>query len=243
VLQEYLSAAYSLKEDGLRDQTLHDDVRAAHSEIMRIALGEMRHLRAVNLVLANLLGRPKYKPALGVATRIPAAKPGTTRPTRFAALTPDVLDDFIAIEAPSQSVDSVYSRILATLERLRKDNDIQAVRTIMTEGEDHYQTFLSIREWLARHKPAQYLRGTKTAPAGNAANKTLQARYAQLLDLLYKGYARGMPDGATNLNNARNFMVDQNSGIAAAAAAVAAQGFLVTFSTPNDKRFAPVKPP
>jgi hypothetical protein len=194
-------------------------------------------------VLANLLGQPKYKPALGVAARIPAPKAGTTRPTRLAALTPDVLDDFISIEAPSQSVDGVYSRILATLERVRNENDVQAVRTIMTEGEDHYRTFLSIQEWLAPHKPAQYLRGTKTPPAGNAANKELQARYAELLDLLYKGYARGFPNGAQSLNDARNFMVDAKAGIAGAAEAVAAQGFLVTFATPNDKRFTPIKPP
>jgi hypothetical protein len=244
VLQEYLSAAYSLKLDGQRNQTLHDDVRAAHAEIMRIALGEMRHLRAVNLVLANLLGRPKYKPALRVASRIPAAKPGTTRPTRLAALTPDVLDDFIAIEAPSQSVDGVYSRILATLERNRNENDIQAMRTIMSEGEDHFRTFLAIKEWLAPHQPAQYLRRKtlNAPPAGNAANKTLQARYTELLNLLYDGYARGMPNGARDLNDARNFMIDP-AGISGAAEAVASAGFLVTFTAPSNARFAPIKPP
>lgn len=55
VAQEYLSAAYSLKADD--DPTLggtpglRDDVRATRAELMRIAIGEMRHTRAVNDVI------------------------------------------------------------------------------------------------------------------------------------------------------------------------------------------------
>src|SRR5262249_22728488 len=50
VLQQYLAAAYSLKPAGQLSGRLRDDVRATHAELMRIALGEMRHLRAVNTV-------------------------------------------------------------------------------------------------------------------------------------------------------------------------------------------------
>jgi hypothetical protein len=249
VLQEYLCAAYSLRLDNLRGARLHDDVRAAHAEIMRIALGEMRHLRAVNAVLASLLGPDRYKPALAVATKIPAAKHGTTRLKRFSALDEDTLEDFIAIEAPSQSVDSVYARILATLERRRNEDNIQAVRTIMSEGEDHWRTFLAIQEWLKPHGVQQYLRATKPPPAGLASNKLLQTRYNDLLNLLYKAYAAGMPAGASLINAARNLMTnptnpkeDANT-IDHAAREVAADGFLVTFTTPAGAHFKPIAPP
>ena len=149
VVHEYLAAAYSLKpEQGLQG-AIRDDVRAARAEIMRIAIGEMRHIRAVNDVLAALLGRPAYKPALQVATQIPGSKPKQRIAVKPAPLTRAVLESFIAIEAPSLSVDGVYARILATLNRGRREADIQAIRTVMAEGEDHYRTFRAIQEWLA----------------------------------------------------------------------------------------------
>ena len=45
--QEYLAAAYSLKPDNdpsLASAELRDDVRAARAELLRIAIGEMRHI-------------------------------------------------------------------------------------------------------------------------------------------------------------------------------------------------------
>jgi hypothetical protein len=70
----------------------------------------------------------------------------------------------------------------------------------------------------------------------------LQAQYAALLNLLYKGYSVGMPQGAFDLNMARNAMIGKN-GVAVAAEAVARKGFLVIFVTPADRRFSPVAPP
>jgi hypothetical protein len=244
VVHEYLAAAYSLKpEQGLKGG-LRDDVRAARAEIMRIAIGEMRHIRAVNDVLAALLGRPAYKPALQVATQIPGSKPNQRIAVKPAPLTRAVLESFIAIEAPSLSVDGVYARILATLNMGSREADIQAIRTVMAEGEDHYRTFRAIREWLAPHQERQYLRGgnPKKAPAGNSANKALQERYRRLLNLLYDGYNAGLPDGALQLNEARNAMIEPG-GIVDAAEAVAQNGFLVVFDPPNDSRFAPIEPP
>ena len=242
VLQEYLASAYSLKPAGMLSGAIKDDVRAAHAEIMRIALGEMRHLRAVNYVLASLSGSD-YTPALGVATAVPAAKPGKTRPVRMAPLSRLVLNDFIAIEAPSQSVDSVYSRILETLNRDGNETQIQAIRTIMAEGEDHYRTFLAIREWLAPHAEDQYLRTPATGQAsGGQPQRALQKVYLHLLDQLYKGYRAGLPAGAAALNEARNTMI-QPGGIAEAAEAVAETGAVVRFNTPSDPRFAAIAPP
>jgi Ferritin-like len=254
VLQEYIAAAYSFKPDEELAGELLDNVRAARAQIMQIAIGEMRHLRAVNNVLASLLGTA-YRPALGVATAIPGVKPGSMNLVNPQALTPDVLQSFIEIEAPSESVDSVYAPILATLIKQNgygNPDSIQAIRTVMAEGADHFNTFRAIQEWLRPHKFETYLRAPKMTPPpdGLAENQTLQRRYAMLLDLLYKGYQAGLPAGARDLNNARNMMVGnphdkvaQSGGINAAAEAVSKRGYLVVFKPPVDDRFVPIKPP
>jgi hypothetical protein len=260
VLQEYLTAAYSLKPDQKLTGRLGDDVRAARAEIMRIAIGEMRHLRAVNDVLAALVGRPKYTPALGVAAALPGPKPGQWLPVQHTALTGDALKRFIEIEAPSESVDGVYARILATLNQEKdidlekKDENIQAIRTVMAEGEDHYRTFRSIQEWLKPYldEPGKYLRRRNPTPppADNKEHRVLQEHYRTLLGLLYDGYKAGMPNGANKLNQARNMMIEKDphktakpETIADAATAVADKGFLVVFDMPPGPHFTPVDPP
>jgi hypothetical protein len=247
VLQEYLAAAYSLKpKEGLNGR-LHDDVRAAYSELMRIAIGEMRHLRAVNMVLMSLMGA-RYNPALRVATRIPSGVPGKTTIVKPMAFTPEAMDRFLAIESPSesvhsQSVDGLYSDVLATLNQRNAFEDIQAVRTIMAEGEDHYKTFLAIQEWLKPHHPKDYLRkvAAKPAPKSNPFDQAVQREYKSLLELLYKGYEDGLPDGAASLNTARLTMTAR---LEPAMEAVARAGYLVMFDAPKgDQRFSPIDPP
>jgi hypothetical protein len=244
VLQEYLAAAYSLRPDVQMKGALLDNVRAARAELRRIAIGEMNHLRAVNDVLAARIGRPKYRPALGVATTVPGKKSGSFLPVSITALTRDAVDRFIAIEAPSQSVDGVYARIFATLEQIGRDEEIQAIRGVMAEGEDHYRTFLAIQEWLAPHAEAEYLRAPnmKRPPAQNPANKHLQTLYSELLRLLYEGFSAGMPFAADKLNAARNEMIGA-AGLDFAAEDVAKGKFLVVFNVPRDRRFAPVDHP
>jgi hypothetical protein len=255
VLQEYLSAMYSLKPDKDLSGALGDNVRAARAEIMRIAIGEMRHLRAVNNVLASRIGRRNYQPALHVASLLPPVKPGQ-KPMKvsFQPLTQAAVKNFIAIEAPSESVDGVYAPILATLNRGGREEEIQAIRTVMAEGEDHYLTFTSIKAWLKPYAEKDYLRALdmKPPPATNANHKTLQDLYLQLLDTLYKAYSSGMPHGApgvnpptgvgsaTTLNAARGMMI---KAIAPAAEAVANEGFLVVFNVPADPRFTAIGPP
>jgi hypothetical protein len=247
VMQEYLAAMYSLKPEAELSGAMRDDVRAAQAEIKRIAIGEMRHLRAVNNVLASLLGRPAYKPALGVASKIPGAKPGHLVDVEPRPLTKDALKNFIMIEAPSESVDGVYANILATLNEGYAEPDIQAVRTVMAEGEDHYRTFLFIQEWLKPYldEPRKYLRAgsLEKPPPGNKEHQGLQVQYLKLLDLLYRGYNLGMPEGAASLNAARDTMISDQDSIVAAAEKVAAKGYLVAFDIPADSRFKPVPPP
>ena len=242
VAHEYLAAAYSLRlPDGLATG-LADDIRAAHAEIMRVAIGEMRHLRAVNDVLRGLAAPGTFKPALQVASAVPGDKPGETRPVVARAATRQAIKDFIDIEAPSVSVDGVYSRILATLVRDGPHALEQSIRTIMAEGEDHYQTFRSIQEWLNRHpQESDYLRSTRgPPPSDDADHRKLQTLYAALLDELHRGYSVGGTEGTRDINAAR---ADMLGPIDAAAQAIAQRGFVVTFDRLTDPRFKPIDPP
>ncbi len=243
VIHEYLAAAYSFRRTGL-SPILRDDVIAAHAELMRIAFSEMRHLRAVNDVLMTLTGGANFTPALQVTTRVPTGQPGVFRNVQPRPATPQTIQDFINIERPSISVDGLYSRILITLEKQGSDQMEQTIRSIMSEGTNHFDTFRFIQEWLTGHNPADYLRVSNVAipPAANAAHAALQQKYRQLLDLLFAGYSIGLPAGASQINTARTAMLG-NTGLDGAAEAVASQGFLVMFDTINDPRFAPINPP
>ena len=255
VAQEYLAAAYSLKPDGdpslQANADLPGDVKAARAELMRIAIGEMRHIRAVNDVIRGLSDPGKFEPALRVASQVPHQDPGPFRPVAPRAATRQTIKDFIQIEAQSTGVDGLYNNILATLQfppadvkSHVTDEWVQAIRSVIAEGEDHFETFLSIQEWLSSHTETDYLRSPAPPrpPAGNPADATLQAAYTSLLNNLYTGYKKGRFLGANEITTARASMVGPD-GIVVKAEAVARQNFLLVFSTPDDARFAPIDPP
>jgi hypothetical protein len=255
VAQEYLAAAYSLKPDtdpALRaNQELLDDVRATRAELMRIAIGEMRHTRAVNDVIRGLSDPGAFEPALRVASKLPQQNPGPFRPVKARAATRAVITDFIEIEAQSTGVDGLYNNILATLQfppadvaSLVTDEWKQAIRSIIAEGADHFETFRNIQEWLRTHNEPDYLRSQSPPmpPAGNPENAALQAAYVAVLNNLHIGYKKGRFLGSNEINTARSAMVGAN-GLVARAEAVARRNFLVVFAAPADPRFAPIDPP
>jgi hypothetical protein len=209
---------------------------------MRIAIGEMRHLRAVNDVLRALAPAGAFEPALQVASVVPGPDPARPRPVIARRCTQQAIQDFIDIERPSTSVDGVYSAILATLERDGPHELEQTIRTVMAEGEDHFATFLAIQEWLNRHAEGDYLRSTtdNPPPPNDPDHRELQTRYFELLQGLYRGYKRGGAMGAPDVNSARMEMVGP---IDAVAHAIAERGFVVVFDPITDKRFGPIKPP
>jgi len=245
VALEYLSAAWSLKKPAGLPPSLSNDLKAAFAEIRRIAIGEMRHIRAVNDVLAGLSPPGTYEPALAVASEIPEGAAGNFRALQFRPASLATIDDFIEIEKPSESVDGLYAPIFVTLrDGLGSEEQVQSIRTVMSEGEDHFQTFQFVREWLGRHTEAEFLIGTNiVAPSpGDAAHQTLQARYLALLQALHAGYKAGMPMGAATVNAARNAMLGPG-GIEGALDAVAATGRLAVFDPIADPRFAPIARP
>jgi hypothetical protein len=160
------------------------------------------------------------------------------------AATPEAIQAFIDIESPSVSVDGLYSRILATLEDLGSDETQQTVRSIMADGESHFETFSFIQEWLDKHSPADYLTNPNAviAPANNTLHRKLQQEYLALVERLFNGYTLGIPAGASDINAARNAMLG-TAGLDGAAEALAAAGFLVAFDRITDVRFGPVDHP
>ncbi len=247
VMLEYLSAAWSLRRDlDILPQILRDDIRAAFAEIRRVAIGEMLHVRTVNDLISGLSPVGTFEPALAVAAEIPLGGPGQFQQLQYRPAVPVTLDDFISIEAPSQSVDGLYSRVFATLvDGAGSEEQIQSVRTLMSEGGDHFQTFMFVKEWLGRHTPpSTYLvnNGPGEPPNGSPEHLALQQRFVGVLTALHDGYRAGIPAGASEINAARGLMLGQ-AGIEGALDAVAAKGLLVKFDPIADPRFAPVPHP
>jgi hypothetical protein len=243
VVHEYLAAAFSFKDPSTLKGELRHTVIAANAEIMRIAVGEMHHLRVVNDVLKLFPNSQGFEPALRVATILPAAGTSKQRPVSIRAADHDTIDRFIDVERPSTSVDGLYSRILITLESLGTASQRQAIRTVMSEGEDHFETFQFIKEWLRPHKPVQYLRSLNMQPAtaAFAAHVRLQNKYLQLLNQLYRGYSQGFPAGGEDIKNARASMVSK-SGIDDIADDISKANLLVCFDPIDDPRFGSVDP-
>jgi Ferritin-like len=247
VMLEYVAAAFSLNRDAGDDNSrLRQDVAVAHFEVMRVAQSEMRHLKAVNGLLLHQhqdSGVPgTFRPALGVATVIPGAG-GTTVPSmNFRPLTSAVIADFVAIEAPSKSVDALYGRILATYQQAGRDTEAATVGQIMAEGADHFSTFKVISELLSPHPEGDYLLPVNIPAAGDATLATLQQRYETMLDHFFKGYSVGVPPGSTEIAAARSIMLGSR-GVEGACEALAAQNVLPVFAVPTDGRFAPIAAP
>lgn len=239
---EYLSAAYSLNRSAADGGTLADDVRASFAEVMRVAIGEMKHVRAVNDLLIALFERnlvPEFTPALRVASQLPVGG-GTFRPFQFRSLTQVTLDQFIDIEAPSFSVDGLYGRILATVQRDAPGPIAALVQAIMADGTDHFETFNFIKEWLGRHSESDYLLDLSEPNDTIDAHNLLQAQYRNVLEALHDGYTAGVPTGADVIAQARTDMLERPDGIRGLCEALANAEVRVTFVTPGDPRFAPI---
>jgi hypothetical protein len=195
----------------------------------------MRHLRIANDILRSLNeqlhpGAP-FRPGLQIADAFPASG-GTSEPVVEKRMTPDVLDEFIAIEKPSDSIDGVYGRIVVTLENNGLTELGREVRSVMADGFDHYETFLDIKEWLAPHQPSDYLLNLRQPDPNDSAHQHLQEIFLQLMQTLRRGYAQGLPGGADDIARARDLML--GNGIMAACERLRANGTLVVFDPITD---------
>jgi len=142
-------------------------------------------------------------------------------------LTLDVLDEFIAIEKPSDSIDGLYAPIVVTLESFGFTDLGRALRSVMADGFDHFESFVDVKEWLNRHQPADYLLNLRQPDPNDPAHQRLQELFLQLLQTLRRGYAAGLPSGADDIARARDLMLGQ--GVMSACEALRAKGSMVVF--------------
>jgi hypothetical protein len=244
-IQSYLTAAFSLNLSPANIGTLRADVATAFAELMRIAISEMRHLRIANDVLRTLNERldrgTSFRPALQVASEFPTAG-GQPEPVSEQRLTPEVLDQFIAIEKPSDSIDGMYAQVMVTLGNLGFADLAQTIGSVMADGFEHFETFLDVKEWLTRHRPEDYLLNLRQPNSGDQPHLRLQDLLLQLLQTLRQGYAAGLPQGAGNIAQARDLMLA--GGLLGSCERLRSNGILVVFEPiTNDPDFGVVPRP
>lgn len=215
VMLEYLYAMYSVRNPRPGDdQALADALTFARHEILVVAVSEMRHLRWANQLIwemehaGNLLTK-KFGPSLGVAATVPVNGPDEL-PPRLRPLTPDVLDDFIAVEKPSGTLDGAYAQVLATLRDPKYPPTLeQLAARILGDGEQHFMRFREIQRVLgpfSAGNPPAYLQPIQPAPASNAQAKAALALYHTILDDLSKAYDTGDMENADLIAAARTTM-------------------------------------
>ena len=235
---EYLYAHYSLNvplrlpETNVTPQTRQ--IFAAANEVFMIAVDEMRHLRWVNEALA-LLGE---SPIIGRAEVIGRA---FNRPFELKPLTPDILQWFIDIEKPSQSIgqglDGMYVRLLVSIDQQpetfpERERMMHLMKLIIDEGEGHYKRFLSVQQQLSGIDPNTYLRPLADPPSGSRL-AGLQAlsddNYAVLLGALQISLSLGDRAGGILLEQSRRAMFNLHE----TSHYLASQGIQVPFTLPT----------
>ncbi|MGH3568100.1 MAG: ferritin-like domain-containing protein [Pseudonocardia sp.] len=209
---EYLYAHYSLDAPMILPANPSAQVRrifAAASEVFTIAVDEMRHLRWANEAL-TMLGEPA---SLGRAESFPSFD----RPFELAPLTPEQLQWFIDVEAPSQSVgqglDGMYVRLHASIDGQpelfpERDRLVHLLKLIISEGQDHFARFRTIQGHLAGLAPADYLRPLADPPTGPPSPLVQAAdqHYTELMRELRAALGPGDRAGGIDLAQSRTAM-------------------------------------
>ena len=201
VMLEYLYAYYSLKDADEVGAAQAGDILFVRHELIGIAVSEMRHLRWANQLLWSLRQTGMLEPSppvLAPAGQVPGAN--GERPIALRVLAWDVLNDFIAVERPSGTLDGAYARVVATLATGYPAGMLQLARQIVADGLMHYNRFREIEVILKQWPSA----GSADTPwlrlvrKGSADETTAAlAAYRAILDALGAAYRNGdMEDGA-----------------------------------------------
>jgi hypothetical protein len=187
---EYLYAFYSLDAPAQRpipgEPHRTHDVFTAAQVVRSIAVDEMRHFRWANEAL-QLLGADI---CLDRAAEFKRRDNQISGKFELYGLTPDRLDFFIRVEAPSRSsgkpnnLDGLYTQLLNSLGNGAGDIDpavrrrlAEIVKLIIDEGNEHWKRFEKVKKLLAPYRPETYLRvpGRPVVPPndGSRANQHL----------------------------------------------------------------------
>jgi Ferritin-like len=233
VMLEYLYARYSvLNPADATPQPLRDDVTFIRHEMLLIAVSEMRHLRWVNQLLWELehnnLIPAKIGPVLDVAQKVPGKSGDRDRALR--PLTAETLDDFIAVEQPSGTLDGQYARVLTTLRDKRTYPEAlsELAASIIGDGTQHFSRFRQIRvvlqPYFARNSTA-YLVNLTPASKTDSTSKSALDEYAKILAELRAAYEKGDAEDFQHIAVARTTMF----ALEAAGNALAARALGIPF--------------
>ncbi len=249
VMLEYLTAAFSVdRAAGNAGSEIRQDAEAIFAELVRVAVGEMRHLRLVNDVLRELhqvgVLPGDYSPVLGLPAKLPSGGGNSPRDMLLEPLSQAALDRFLAIERPNFSVDSLYARIRATLvaQNLPRTS-LSLIDSVIAEGSDHYETFRFVDFWFKQHDPADLVLDVSAPDPANPRIQAFRAAYHMVLEKLHAGYSLGVPAGANEVLAARSQMLDGAGGLLGACNALAQNRELLVWVPPDDPRFASVDVP
>jgi hypothetical protein len=169
--------------------------------------------------------RPDPRPRPGTAARAQ----GADRERQLRPLALETLDDFIAVERPSGTLDGAYAQVVATLRLGYPEPLLQLARQIVAEGMDHYNRFREIRIVLrswpgeAIGMAAPWLRPVAIGTV-ETAGRALDLYHSILTDLA-EAYRRGDMEDAGKILDARQQMMALDE----AAEQLAAKGIGVPF--------------
>ena len=121
-------------------------------------------------------------------------------------------------------------------------NLAQMIRSVMSDGLDHYETFQDMQEWLAHHAPSDYLLNLRQPSATDLDHQRFQELLLQVLQTLRRGYALPLPQGADDIARARDLML--GNGLLSACETFRREGQLVVFDPiSSDADFGPIVHP
>lgn len=195
---EYLYARFSLLAPGAPVDPSWPEV-LRHSEFVRhylllTAVSEMQHLRWTNELLWSLASADSalgpYTPVLVPTNEVPLGG-GVMRKRALRRLEPAVLDEFIAVEEPSGSIDGLYARVIVTLGQPDYPAHLRDLASrIAADGMQHFSRFREIDVTLKPYRdvePKPYLR--PLAPGSPAETEMALQAYRTIVSSLSDGYA------------------------------------------------------
>ena len=225
---EYIYARFSLvTEPNPAWPNVVDHTEFVRHYLLLIAVSEMQHLRWANELLWSLVEwkgtLPAYTPVFTPSRDVPVGV-GSTRPRALRPLEPQTLDDFIAAERPSGTINGAYARVVATLQGQQYPPHLNELAgRIVNEGVQHFERLSEIKTVLRIYEgvtPIPYLRPIAVGSTANAADAL--AAFDTIVTNLKVAYARlslgQFAEAAQSLADARNAMnrlVDEGERLAA----------------------------
>jgi hypothetical protein len=206
---EYLYARYTVDFNGqLTGEDQNHAVFIAH-ELLNVAIGEMMHLRWVNDLLAGLhrvLGQPP-RPALKVACEVPKGilkgdvgrrpvydvewRPVMQRPIDAA------IEDFVAAEAPSGTLEGQYATILMRLRRGWPNTGdahpelVELVERIIADGVEHFLRFREIQALVLGPDGCKLVKCLDNVAPDSPEFAAAKKHYSDVIDGLVRAYGPG----------------------------------------------------